>query len=105
MIRNALLIALAVISLAACTMIPQYTRPAPPIPADWPSGPAYTDVGDGRTDQPVARIEWRDFYRSEQLRKLIELALANNRDLRIATLNIERVQALYRVQRADLFPT
>ena len=38
------------------------------------------------------------------MRKVIALALANNRDLRVAALNIERAQALYRIQRAALFP-
>ncbi|HEX8947865.1 MAG TPA: efflux transporter outer membrane subunit, partial [Dissulfurispiraceae bacterium] len=49
--------------------------------------------------------KWQDFFVNEQLQKLIALALQNNRDLRIAALNIERSQALYRIQRADLFPT
>src|SRR5512136_1132417 len=105
MMRNALLITLALVCFAACTMIPEYTRPAPPVPAAWPAGPAYQGVAAGRSGQAAADIWWRDFYRTEQLQKLIDLALANNRDLRIATLNIERVQAFYRIQRADLFPT
>jgi len=105
MMRTTLLITLVIVWFTGCTMIPEYTRPAPPIPSEWPAGPAYKGVADGRPGQVAADIAWRDFYRSEQLQKLIELALANNRDLRIATLNIERVQALYRIQRADLFPT
>ena len=36
--------------------------------------------------------------------KVIELALANNRDLRVAALTIEKTRALYQIQRADLFP-
>jgi multidrug efflux system outer membrane protein len=32
------------------------------------------------------------------------MALENNRDLRVATLNIEKVQSLYRIQRAELYP-
>jgi multidrug efflux system outer membrane protein len=36
---------------------------------------------------------------------VIELALANNRDLRLATLNVEKVQALYQIQRAEQYPT
>ncbi len=104
MIRNALLITLAIVCFAGCTMVPRYTRPAPPVPAEWPSGPAYKGVADGRTDQAAADIGWREFYTDERLRNVIVLALNNNRDLRVATLNIERAQALYRIQRAELFP-
>ncbi|MDP3126143.1 MAG: efflux transporter outer membrane subunit, partial [Thiobacillus sp.] len=39
-----------------------------------------------------------------RLREVIALALANNRDLRVAALNIEKARAQYRIQRADLFP-
>ena len=42
----------------------------------------------------IADIAWKDFFIDDHLRKLIELSLANNRDLRVATLNIERAQAL-----------
>jgi multidrug efflux system outer membrane protein len=53
----------------------------------------------------VTEVPWREFFTDGRLRAVVEKALANNRDLRIATLNIERARALYRVQRADLFPT
>ena len=52
----------------------------------------------------VADIAWRDYFADPRLRELIELALANNRDLRISTLNIEQARAQYRIQRADRFP-
>jgi multidrug efflux system outer membrane protein len=52
----------------------------------------------------VADIPWQDYFVDVQLRKLIGLALANNRDLRVAALNIERSMALYQIQRSDLFP-
>ena len=90
------------LALSNCTMIPKYTRPAAPVPAKWPSGPAYEVKPSGKA---AAGIRWRDFFVNGQLRKLIELALENNRDLRIAALNIEESQALYRIRRADLFPT
>jgi multidrug efflux system outer membrane protein len=53
----------------------------------------------------VSEIGWREFYRDERLRTVVDQSLANNRDLRIATLNIERARALYRIRRADQFPT
>jgi multidrug efflux system outer membrane protein len=52
----------------------------------------------------AADVKWRDFFADRRLQSVIELALANNRDLRIAALNVEKTQALYRVQRAPQFP-
>ena len=92
------------LSLAGCaTMAPKYTQPAAPVPAAWPSGPAYKD-GVAKTDKPLADIPWQQFFIDPQLRKLISLALENNRDLRVAALNIERSRAQYQIQRSDLFP-
>ena len=58
-------------------------------------------MADGRAPD----LAWRDFVRDERLRKVVALALDNNRDLRTAVINIREARALYRVQRADLFPT
>ncbi|HEY9267982.1 MAG TPA: efflux transporter outer membrane subunit, partial [Methylotenera sp.] len=52
----------------------------------------------------LSDIPWQDYFADAQLREVIGLALNNNRDLRVAALNIEKARALYRVQRADLFP-
>jgi len=89
--------------LSACTLAPDYTRPDAPVPAAWPSGPAY-QPGGATSNQAVADIPWQEFFADQQLRQLITLALDNNRNLRIATLNIERSRALYQIRRADLFP-
>jgi len=96
---------LILLALAGCSMAPSYTRPDAPVPASWPSGPAYKDSAAKSADQNVTDIKWQEFFINEQLQKLITLALDNNRDLRIATLDIERSQAQYQIQRADLFPT
>ncbi|MDP2157809.1 MAG: efflux transporter outer membrane subunit, partial [Nitrospirota bacterium] len=88
-----------------CTMAPKYTRPAAPVPEAWPSGPAYKEVVSRADDMPASDIAWRDFFVAEKLQKVIELALANNRDLRVAALNIEKMRALYQIQRAELFPS
>jgi multidrug efflux system outer membrane protein len=105
MIRKTLLIAAMIVCLAGCTTLaPTYTRPAAPVPAAWPSGLAYKDARAASTAPPVADIKWRDFFVNEKMRKVIDLALVNNRDLRVAVLNIEKAQAQYRIQRAELFP-
>ena len=91
--------------LGGCTLAPKYTPPKAPIPAEWPQGPAYkgAEAAPGVTIVPVLR--WRDFFTDARLQELIETALNNNRDLRLAALNVERARALYGVQRAEVFPS
>ena len=99
-------IAITLLVLSGCaSMAPKYTQPAAPVPSEWPSGPAYKESAAKPGEPAAADIKWQEFFIDEQLQRLIGLALENNRDLRIAALNIERSQALYRIQRADLFPT
>ena len=84
--------------LGACTMAPKYTRPGAPVPNAYAQG-APLPAG------AVQDLAWREFFKEPTTRRLVEIALANNRDLRIAVLNIEKTRAQYRVQRADLLPT
>jgi multidrug efflux system outer membrane protein len=83
--------------LSGCTLIPAYQRPALPVSSQYPgqadAGPAARDIG------------WRDFFADQALQGLIALSLDNNRDLRVAALNVAQAQAQYRVDRASLFPT
>ncbi|HQT31166.1 MAG TPA: AdeC/AdeK/OprM family multidrug efflux complex outer membrane factor [Thiobacillus sp.] len=83
----------------ACTLMPDYQRPAPPVPTAFPQ--AASAAGEAT---PADAIAWRDYFADVKLREVIALALANNRDLRIAALNIEKARAQYGIQRADLFP-
>jgi multidrug efflux system outer membrane protein len=94
-----LAVALAAALAGGCTMIPDYQRPAAPVPDTFP------DAVQTVASIPADAIAWRDYFADAQLREVITLALANNRDLRVAALNIEQARALYRIQRADLFPT
>jgi multidrug efflux system outer membrane protein len=93
-------------ALSGCAMMaPAYLRPAAPVPPAWPKGPAYGN-GEGTAAGPAASdLEWRDFFTNESLRKVIGLALAGNRDLRTAALNIERSRAQFRIRQADLLPS
>jgi multidrug efflux system outer membrane protein len=93
-----------IICLGGCTMIPKYTRPAAPVPADWPSGPAYKQPPAAEKAPAAAEVQWRQFFTDTRLQKVIDTALQNNRDLRIAALNVERARAIYRIQRAELLP-
>jgi multidrug efflux system outer membrane protein len=86
-------------TLTACTLAPRYEQPASPAPA--------TYEGVDSTTAPVAAadIAWSEFFPDPELKDLIRRALANNRDLRIATLNVEAARAQYRIRRADLVPS
>lgn len=106
MIRKLLsLLAITAVLLTGCTLIPDYTRPEAPIPVGWPTGPAYKETPAKEGVPVVADVPWREFFTDERLQETIKTALQNNRDLRVAALNVERARALYRVQRAELLPT
>jgi len=103
--NNRILVLIAVFTLMAggCTLAPKYSRPASPIPEQWPQGEAYPDPAE-QGALPVKELSRQGFFRNEPLLKLIDLALENNRDLRLAALNVEKARALYGIQRAALFP-
>ena len=95
---------LAIIAISGCTMAPKYTRPASPVPMQWPTGAAYSETKTAASAPAVQDIPWRKFFTDERLQKIIETALNNNRDLRVAALNVERTRALYGIARAELLP-
>ncbi|MGY2488618.1 efflux transporter outer membrane subunit [Cupriavidus sp. CP313] len=101
-VASALLMTLA----AGCSLQPVYQRPPAPVSAAFPAGEAYktASVGTGSATLPAAEIGWRDFLADPRLQRLVELALQYNRDLRVAALNVEKVQAQYRIQHAAIFP-
>lgn len=119
LLRPAALGTLAALLLAAgCTSLaPHYERPPAPVPATYPAtfpttSPTTSPAADpaappatveGQT--PAADLDWRQFFAEPALRQAIELALAHNRDLRVAVLTIEQARAQYRVQDAAALPT
>ncbi|WGO91565.1 efflux transporter outer membrane subunit [Pseudomonas viciae] len=92
---------LAVLALlgGCINLAPQYERPEAPIAEQW-LAPASTPKG-----QVAADIEWQQFFTDSRLARLQTLALSNNRDLRLAALNVEKAQAQYRIQRAESLPS
>ncbi len=95
-----ILIALAWL-ISGCSLIPPYEKPAAPIPKDWPKGEAYQET----IGPTPPEIKWPDFVTEEKLKKIIEKALFNNRDLRLAALQVAKTRALYGIQRAEIYPT
>jgi outer membrane protein, multidrug efflux system len=94
-------IATLIALIAGCSLQPVYERPAAPV-----AGDTYGAAGAGSdgTALPAPDIGWRDFLADPRLQKLVEIALKNNRDLRVAVLNVAQVQAQYRIQRSALLP-
>lgn len=98
-----LLVGIAAIA-SGCTLAPKYTRPPAPVSNQWPTGTAYTGAAMA-TNAPLAPdLKWQDFFSDPNLQRLVELALTNNRNLRLAALNVERARAMYGIQRAQLLP-
>jgi len=90
-----LLIALA---LGGCVnLAPDYQQPAAPVDTQWPVGSS--------AGEAAAEIDWRSFFVDSRLRDTVARALANNRDLRVAALNVEYQRAQYRIQRAAQYPS
>ena len=85
-------------------MAPKYNRPVAPIPGHWPSGAAYSQEQAKAKAFDVTQLSWQEFFTDTKLQQIIELALNNNRDLRLAVLNVEKSRALYGVQESALLP-
>lgn len=103
---------------AGCSLAPDYQRPDAPVSGAWPDQPklrygAYTHPTTLGT-QPAAAVApqsaiaadlgWREFFRDPRLQRLIELALVNNRDLRVAVQRVQEARAQYGVQRGAQWP-
>jgi multidrug efflux system outer membrane protein len=94
------LFAVALASSACTSLAPKYERPPLPVAERFPR------AGNAETNAPsVADLQWRDVFVDVRQRRLIELSLQNNRDLRAAALNVEQAQARAQIQRASLLPT
>ena len=93
----------AALMLGGCmSFIPKYERPAAPV------APAYAPElmpAVAASATAAADIEWQRFFADPRLKRLIELSLQNNRDLRVAILNIEAARAAYQIRRADELPS
>ena len=87
-------------ALGGCSLAPRYVQPELPVPTSWPVGDVYLR----QQEVALPAVSYRDIFRDARLQRLIEQALVNNRDLRIAAANIAVARAQYRIQRAELFP-
>ncbi len=81
--------------ISACTLEPKYKRPEPSAPL----------VKDDEATKKLSQIAWKEYFLSPQLQQVIQTALDNNRDLRVANLNIENAQETHSIARSSLLPT
>lgn len=88
------------LAIGGCSMVPHMDRSAAPVPAGWPVGDAYL----AQNEAALAHVDYRDIFRDARLQQVIEAALANNRDLRVAAANIEAARAQFRIDRSAAFP-
>ncbi len=89
------------LGLTGCTLIPHYTRPALPVPAQFP----YTNSKTPSGKTMASDIGWQEFFKDPRLQKLIELALNNNRDYRVALLNVQQIRDQYRIVQYAFLPS
>ncbi|KKY51498.1 transporter [Pseudomonas amygdali pv. tabaci str. ATCC 11528] len=89
--------------LTGCVnLAPDYQRPEAPVSNQWLAATAGQPVASGSVPTD---IDWQNFFTDKRLVRLQTLALVNNRDLRLASLNVEKAQAQYRIERAASLPT
>jgi multidrug efflux system outer membrane protein len=94
--RSAALV-VAAAALGACTLGPTYVRPAAPAPAKWQDAPP--------SPEAVANLSWWDLLKDEDLRRLVEIALTENRDALLAAAAVDEFRARLGIARADLYPS
>ncbi|MDD5366657.1 MAG: efflux transporter outer membrane subunit [Gallionellaceae bacterium] len=88
------------LALGGCSLAPEYRRPVAPVPSQWPAAPSGPAA-----PADAADLKWRDVLTDERLRQVVAKALENNRDLRLAALNVERARGMYGIQRGALYPS
>ncbi|RPD95907.1 efflux transporter outer membrane subunit [Candidatus Pantoea deserta] len=88
---------ISVCVLSGCNLAPHYQRPALPIKTSWKNGSA--------TGETAAEMQWSKFFTDADMKQLVSLAIANNRDVRVAALNVELAQDKLGISRADLYPS
>lgn len=100
--RVALILAAAAapLALSACSLAPRTQLPPPPVPASWPVGDAYL----AQSEANLPLVSYTAVFTDARLQKLIETALANNQDIKLAAANLAAARAQVRVTRAAQFP-
>ncbi|WAC75389.1 AdeC/AdeK/OprM family multidrug efflux complex outer membrane factor [Roseateles sp. SL47] len=103
---------MALVLTGCVNLAPHYDRPAAPVPAQYPdtagagsASAASTSATTSASATAAAEVDWNDFFADPKLRQLVRLSLDNNRDLRVAVLDIVQARAQYRIQDAATVPS
>ncbi len=100
-LTHLLIMTVVAATLTACMVGPNYERPSMTVVEDWHADLKYKSIA-----QPsLAEQAWVDVFQDEQLRSVLQQALAQNKDLLIAIERIEESRAIHRVSRSALFPS
>lgn len=91
-----LLLSLLAASLAACTVGPDYFRPAVETPVTWRV--TYPQAAE------LSNLNWWEQFDDSVLNDLIEKALLENRDIRIAAARVEQYLGQLSTTRSQFFP-
>ena len=102
--KKLLLLIWMIVFSGGCTLAPEYQRPEAPVPNAWPTGAAYGNIENLHGAAVPMEIPWRKYFTDKHLQRVIETALINNRDFKIAAFNVQRARAIYGIQRAELYP-
>lgn len=84
--------------LAGCSLAPDYVRPDLAVENRWPA------ELNAEGSRKAETLDWKALFPDPRLQAVIELALTNNRDLRVAVARVEEARALWGVQKADRLP-
>lgn len=92
------ILTLATLLLAGCSLNPKLEKPALSIPHTYMES-------EGSHLPNAGELGWRSIFRDPALQQVIETGLKNNKDLRIAILNVETARAQYGIQSAPRLPS
>ena len=95
-VRKCVIAPMAALLLSACMVGPDYRRPEIDVPPAW-------RVSDNEAAR-ISNIAWWDQFEDPVLSSLVRAALANNKDLQIATANVDQAVAQYGIVRSAQFP-
>ncbi len=98
------LILIAYMMISGCTLKPKYIKPDTPVARQFPTDGVYREISYDNVSAP-GKLKWEDFFIDAKLKKIVEITLKNNRDLRLAILNVETARQLYGIKRAELYPS
>jgi hypothetical protein len=88
-----------VLAISGCAVGPKYARPTVDVPTDYRSAEGHAQQAS------IADLPWWEVFRDERLKELIQTALTNIYDLRIAVSRVEQSRQIAVQARAQFFPS